>query len=79
MNQTGMISAGRVISITLNSDSDTYDPAQIGNIEYVDYSESPRDVSTVEQNVVKKIAKPLFPRFYIFYFSSKILTFSDNS
>jgi hypothetical protein len=61
MNQTGMISAGRVTSIILNSDSDTYDPAQIGNIEYVDYSESPRDVSTVEQNVIKKIAKPLFP------------------
>lgn len=53
------ISFGRVIGVFL--DPTQTDSQRIGYIEYVDVSEVPRDVSTVQNNQQKKQARPLFP------------------
>jgi len=49
------ISTGRVVSIILDGD----DYLSIGNIEYVDVKSTPKDISTINPNANRSIAKPL--------------------
>jgi hypothetical protein len=51
------ISTGRVVSIILDGD----DYLSIGNIEYVDVKSTPKDISTINPNANRSIAKPLLP------------------
>lgn len=51
------ISTGRVVSIILDGD----DYLSIGNIEYVNVESTPKDISTINPNSNRSIAKPLLP------------------
>ena len=51
------ISTGRVVSIILDGD----DYLSIGNIEYVNIESTPKDISTINPNANRSIAKPLLP------------------
>jgi hypothetical protein len=51
------ISTGRVVNIILDGD----DYLSIGNIEYVNVESTPKDISTINPNANRSIAKPLLP------------------
>jgi hypothetical protein len=51
------ISTGRVVNIILDGD----DYLSIGNIEYVNVESTPKDISNINPNANRSIAKPLLP------------------